>query len=119
MRTLIVEGGVPMWFILVLGAVALAGAVTFVVRPSSVQERFVEQITRSTLFSTLVGLAAAIGATFHAASGQDMPHERRIQIAMIGLGESMAPAIVGFGFLTLVTLLVAFGKARLASRDES
>jgi hypothetical protein len=42
-----------------------------------------------------------------------MPLDRRVQLAMQGAAESLAPAIVGFAFLTLVALMLAVGKRRL------
>ncbi len=119
MKTLIIEGGFPMWFILALGLVALAGAVAFAARPGLGRERFVRGMSNATLFATLVALAADLGATFHYVGEQEMPTERRIQMAMVGIGESMAPLIMGFGVVTLVMLLLAVGRARLDAKSAS
>ena len=108
-----------MWFILALGLASTAAAAAFAGRPWRAGERFVEELARSTLYATLVGLALALGATMHAAAGHEMPHEERVKIAMMGTGESMAPPIVGFAFLAIVALLLAIGKARLDSREQA
>lgn len=117
MKTLIVEGGFPMWFVLALGLVALLGAVAFAARPAPARERFVIRMGLSTLGATLVALASDLGATFHYVGEQEMALERRVQMAMVGLGESMAPLIMGFGLLTLVSLLVAVGRARFDAKN--
>jgi hypothetical protein len=117
MKTLIIEGGFPMWFVLALGLVALAGAVAFAARPAAARERFVTRMSMSTLCATLVALASDLGATFHYVGEQEMALDRRIQMTMVGIGESMAPLIMGFGFLTLIALLVAVGRARFDAKN--
>lgn len=119
MKTLIIEGGFPMWFILVLGLVALAGAAAFAARPTLARERFVKRLALATGCATLVALAADLGATFHYVGNVDADHARRVQMAMVGVGESMAPLILGFGFLALIALLCAVGRARFDAREAS
>ncbi len=117
MKTLIIEGGFPMWFVLALGLVALSGAVAFAARPGRARERFVVRMGVSTLGATLVALASDLGATFHYVGERETTLDRRVQLAMVGVGESMAPLIMGFGVLTLVSLLVAVGRARFDAKS--
>lgn len=118
MLTLIREGGIPMWFILLLGLVSLAGGASFAARPNPGRERFVQNLGVAIFFATLVGVFSAFGATFHYVGDREMDHARRVQLTLVGLGESMAPLILGFGVLTVLMLLVAVGRARLDARRE-
>ncbi len=118
MKTMFVEGGFPMWFIVAFGLVAMGTAVAFAARPLRARERFVDAMARTTLYATIVGVVAALGEVFHVVARLDGTHEERIRMAFEGFGESMAPAIVGFGLLTIVTLLSAVGKARLDAREH-
>lgn len=117
MRTLVIEGGIPIVFLLVLTLATLASALSFAARPSRRGERSLRHAVYATLFATLVAIALDVGATLHHAGGQ-MTLERRVQMVVVGLGESMAPAIVGLGALAVVSLLRAVGHARLRQADE-
>lgn len=119
MKTLILEGGFPMLFILALGLVALAGAAAFAARPNLARERFVRRLGVSTLLATMVALASDLGATFHHVGNLETDHAQRIQLTLVGLGESMAPLILGFGILALVALLLAVGRARFDARSAA
>lgn len=113
MLTLIRDGGFSMWFILAFGAVTLVTAFLFAVRPAEVHQRFIRWMALSTLFSVLGGVATDLATTFYTVSGDKVPDELRTRMAMRGVAESMAPAIVGFAMLSLVALMVAVGKRRL------
>lgn len=123
MMNLIRDGGFPMLFVFAFGAISLAVGAAYAARPSASRERFVWRMSLTTASAMLVALAADLGATFHHVSHHEgLTHEQRVQMAMMGVGESMAPLIVGFGMLTLVALLAAIGRARFDARrlpDES
>jgi len=106
-----------MGFLLVLVLVTLASALSFAVRPSRRGGRTLRHAAHATLLATAVGVVLDAGATLHHA-GQDMAHERRVQIVVVGLAESTAPAIVGLGALAVVSLLRAVGTARRASSQK-
>lgn len=117
MRTLVVEGGIPVIFLLVLALATLASALSFAARPSLRGERALRHAVHAILAATFVGVALDVGATLHHA-GAEMTHDRRIQMVVVGIGESMAPAIVGLGALVVVSILRAIGHARLSRADE-
>lgn len=108
------DGGFPMWFILVFGLVALGAAVRFAVRPRPEAMAPIRALTTATLFSIGSGTAAALAAV-----GKKVPanpewaHSPDLHlIVMTGIGESMAPAILGCSLLSLVWLVMAVGERR-------
>lgn len=121
MMTLIREGGMPIWFVLLFGVVTLAAAVAYALKPQERLLGLVRGMGAATLFSTLSGTAANLGATFHAVAGVDPRHpnlnllsqEGPLMLAL-GLGESMSAAILGFAFLALAGLFYAVGSMRRA-----
>lgn len=115
MADLIRNGGFPMWFILAFGLVALGAAARFAIRPAREQLAFVRAMAASALYATLMGTAAALGATFlHVAGAEQLRGDPQWALIIVqGLGESMSPGIVGFALLTLTSLLVAVGSARV------
>ncbi len=114
MVTLIRNGGFPMVFILLFGFVGLAAAGWYAFRPNARSLGFITWIAIATLFSTLMGTAADLGATlFHVARMADTSTSPswRADLAE-GLAESMSPSIVGFAFIAMTALITAMGKAR-------
>src|SRR5438132_6193907 len=101
MMTLIREGGFSMWFILLFGAIALAAAGRFAVRPEARHVGFIHWMGGALLFATINGTWADLGAVFHYLANPPQPIEvgQSGRILLEGLGESMAPGIVGFAFM--------------------
>jgi hypothetical protein len=113
MLTLIRNGGFPMFFILAFGAIGLATSAWYAYRPNARSYAFLVWMGLATLFTTLMGLAADIGATcYHVARAmtQDAPMWRAWLVE--GFAESMSPPIMGFAFLAMTALLTAVGRAR-------
>ncbi len=113
MPNLIRDGGFSMWFILAFGGVSLASAFSFAMRPLTAAQRFVEWTAFATLAATGCGVASDLSATFYFVAGDEMSLDKRAQVALQGIAESMAPAIVGFAFVALVATMLAVGKRRL------
>jgi hypothetical protein len=74
----------------------------------------------ATLFVTINGTIACVGATLHALSAEgplaSVPWPKRGDLLLEGLAESTSPGLMGFAFMTLASLLVAVGRARLDNR---
>lgn len=109
------EGGFAMWVILLFGLGTLALAVAFAVKPRESAVHVLRSASRATLFATLTGLVAGLGAVFHKVPGNpDWAHSPDLHlIVMTGLGESLANAILGFSLLTLAWLAATVGMRRL------
>ena len=98
------NGGWPMWPILVMGVCAIA----FALRDTLIQDR----LGRTAKRLAAATISAAVGATlldlmtvFLLAPLLDAPTLNR------GIGESLAPLVLGVGLLTLGQLALAFAPA--------
>lgn len=107
------EGGWGMWPILVLGLVALAGAIRYAARPERLYLRFIAALWLTLLVSvvhaSVTDVAAVLGYFDDTARASDSEIPRLI---IAGLKESTRPAVLGGIFLTLVPLLAAVGIYR-------
>jgi hypothetical protein len=102
-----------MFFILAFGGIDLAASAWYAYRPNARSYAFVVWMGLTTLFATLLGLAADLGVTcYHVAHAivQGEPLWRAMLIE--GFSESMSPPIVGFALLAMTALLTAVGRAR-------
>jgi hypothetical protein len=109
------DGGWPMFVILLFGSLALATAAFHAAKPDGRHEGFLRWMCGATLCSTLAGVAADFGATFHATCKiEDL--NLRGQVTTEGLAESMSPAVMGFVMLSLAMFLGAIGRRRLDGR---
>lgn len=107
-------GGVPMWVVLVCGLAALVVGVLFAVRPDERKAAVLRALSNSTLFSILSGVTSCFAAVMSKVPANPVwaRSPDRPLIVMTGLGEAMAPAILGFSLLSLVWLLAAVGSRR-------
>ena len=114
MIELFVEGGYPMWFLLVAALAALGAAASFAARPSPRRLALTRALSSTTLASILTGTAADVAAVGHHAPEYlaRHPNETLASVVLQGVGESMSPAIVGFSCLALACLLIALGIHR-------
>src|SRR5207249_1717062 len=70
MLDLMRNGGFPMWIILLFGLLALGSAARYALRPDAQRVGFIKAMGRATLFATLAGTAADLGAVFIHLSGE-------------------------------------------------
>lgn len=115
MGWLMVAGGAPMIVIVLFGLVALFAAARFAYRPDRAQLPWLGGLCASVLFSIPAGVAADLAAV-----AVNVPNTPELadspQLALIvlaGFGESMAPAILGFGLLSVVALVASVGLRRM------
>ena len=126
MLTLMREGGFSTWVVMLLGLITLATAGAFSIRADRRSLGFIEWMNRATLYATLVGLVANIGAVGHHVSGMMLgswklpPGNEGLTPAsalLMGIGESMAPALIGFALLSMSALLTAIGHRRMDAKE--
>ena len=108
-------GGFSMVFVLLFGLLALAAAVRFALWPDVRLSDMLRALTVATLFSVGSGLFSDIAAVCTKvprnpdwAKGPDLP-----LIVMTGIGESMAPGVLGCSLLAIAWLIAAVGHRRL------
>ena len=116
MTWLMVAGGAPMVVIVVFGLVALAAAARFAWRPAAGRLYAVLALGVAVLCSVCAGTAADLIAVSRYLSSQEQIEGLALaQILVAGVGESLAPVVLGMGILSLVALCSAVGLRRLAA----
>jgi hypothetical protein len=107
-------GGYNMWVLLVVGGITFGLAISFAIRPGERKLAVYRPLSVSTLFFTLAGLFSGLAMTMYRTTTDsrfvDSPDIHRW--VMMGIGESMANAILGFSLLALAWLIVAVGMRR-------
>ena len=114
MMKLMIDGGPGMWAILLLGLVGVWTAGWFAWRAEGRVRGFLDSLARSVAFAMLTMLAMDVTATLFYAS--HAPPEQKGAVIVQGLGESMAPVLLGSAFLCLIHLLTAIGQRRVDAR---
>jgi hypothetical protein len=116
-----VVGGWSMWFLLVLGGLSVLAAAKFAFRPAEAQLPRIASLSRAVGWSILVGVSsdlAAVGFNIPRkpewAQSPDLP-----LLVMEGFAESMSPAIFGGAILSVVSILLAAGHARLRAQGSA
>ena len=114
MWTLVIEGGYPMWFLMLFGIAGLVAAVGYARRPTRSGLQVVVGLGITTLMSICTGTAADLAAVGHKAPEyvRSHPNMKLPEVILAGVGESMSPAILGFSLLTIVALVVTLGLRR-------
>jgi uncharacterized membrane protein len=119
MLTMFRNGGFPMFFILAFGLLALGTAFAYALRPLRDREGFVRWMSLATFASIVCGTATDLATVARYVAEHPMEPARMNVIVIEGFGESMSPAILGFSMLSLVALMMAFGKRRLDARSSA
>lgn len=114
MLTLMRNGGVPMWFILLFGMLSLSAAVVMAARGNLRLAPFTQWMMAATLLSTVNATFADLGATFSFVSKHASEPTWR-EALFEGLAESTSPGILGFALLTLSAVAIAVARRRAES----
>lgn len=114
MATLIREAGFPVFFLLAFGLLAMGFAVRFATSPSQRVFRTTLALCAATLLTSINCIFAALSAVGHQASDylKLHPESSLSEVVLLGVGESMAPGILGFTLLSLIALILALGVYR-------
>jgi hypothetical protein len=129
MLTLFRDGGFSMFFVLGFGFVSLGWAAWYAAMGKAKPLAFVRSMMLATLFSIASGTWSDLGTVFKflaeaPETGSDAAHAawdnkvHMVRLMIEGVGESMAPGIMGFSLLALTALLLAVGAARLPSAER-
>ena len=108
-------GGFSMFVVLLFGALTLAVAIRFFAKPDKGQMSTIRALTVATLFAVLCGFTSNMAAVMTKVPGTpEWAQSPQVHlIVMTGIGESLAPAILGFALLALAWAAAAFGVRKL------
>ena len=112
------SGGWSMFLVIGLGAVSLLASIAFARRPRAGDAGVLRGFSTATTFAVLGGVAANLGTVFsQVPQNPEWAHSPDLAlIVMTGLGESLAPAILGFSLLALAWMVAAVGARRLGTQ---
>ena len=112
------NGGVPMFGVVVCGLSALVAAVRFAISPDRRKVGAIASLSLATTATSLLGVAADLATVFHVvASNEEFQKPNVMPVVLLqGLSESASPPILGFALLTVIWLVMAVGYRRLAPR---
>jgi hypothetical protein len=112
------EGGWGMWLVVALGGATLVTAALFAREPDERRITLLRSLTIASIFSIATAVFSNLATVMHTVPNRpEWAEGGRVHlVVMIGIGESLAPAILGGSFLTLAWLVAAVGVRRLADR---
>ena len=114
MEWLIKAGGAPNLVILLFGFIAIGVAAGFAFRPEVRKLPHLGALCAAVLFSTICGMATdLVAVSKYVGEHADELGAQFGPTLVIGIGESLAPVILGFAFLAIVALVAAIGFRRL------
>jgi hypothetical protein len=115
MGEFLAAGGFAMWFVMLFSIITLGAAISFFVRGDLKKLALVRAMTLATMFAILTGVLANILAVArHVAADEALMKSPELGgILVIGVGESITPAILGFAALVITWLVVAAGTRRV------
>lgn len=110
--TWFIAGGFPMVFIALFGAIALASGARYAALGGALRP--------SLAYGAAVGCMSIAGAAVDlsfvgrhiGAIEEDVAPAQLLQIALVGVGEALAPIVFGFAVLCALSLLCAIGLQR-------
>ncbi|MFK7989785.1 MAG: hypothetical protein AB8I08_27450 [Sandaracinaceae bacterium] len=113
-------GGWSMLVVLGSGGLTFATAVWMMVRPQPGHVGMVRSFSTATVFAVATGVASNLAAVFHhVASNDAWAHSPDLAlIVMTGLAESLTPAVMGGGLLTVAWLTTGVAVRRLGVEAE-
>ena len=113
-----INGGVPMFGIIICGLVALGAAIRFAMAPDKRKVAAIASLSGAALVGSLLGFAADVMAVCRAVV--DKPEWQKPDVMPLilleGLQESLSPVVLGFSLLVAIGLVMAVGYRRLAPR---
>jgi len=110
MNEFFIEGGWGMYPTLAFGAVLLAAAGWYAVRPERRIVPLLAALGIVTMSAGLLGFATGLRATCHYVTAV----EQRPALAIAGFGESLANVVLALALVTMAALAACLGAWRLA-----
>jgi hypothetical protein len=110
-------GGYPIWIVIALTIPSLYLAIRFAIALDARRLAMLRALSWAQVFAVTSGVAADVIATLWNAGRNPDLRDDRVTAVLIGLGESLTPAVLGLSALTVVWILIAFGLRRAPKSD--
>lgn len=116
-----VNGGWSMWFLAVVGLLAVVASARFAWHPEPTRLERIHYLARAQAWGVLTGTAADLGAVGLQISGTpEWAHSPDLPLLVLqGIGESMSPVLFGGAVLSVVALLCAAGLGRMHAQGAA
>jgi hypothetical protein len=110
-----VAGGWIMWFLALVGSLAIAAAAGFAHTPDERKLPRVQCLARAVAWALLTGVVTDLAAVgMHIPANPAWAHSPDLALLILtGIAESMSPATLGGAILSVVSLLSAVGHGRM------
>lgn len=116
LKTFWQAGGFGMYQVAAFALTVLVAALRFAVQPDERRIPFVRAMTAATLLATVFSVATDFATVFRFVPTLSQDPAERFTFLLQGGFESLTPACLGFGVLSLAWLAQAIGTWRLAQR---
>jgi hypothetical protein len=107
-------GGFGMYQVAAFGLTVLIATLRFALQPDERRIPFVRAMTAAALLSIVFSVASDFATVFNNVPKLSTQPAEQLQFLLQGSFESLTPAILGFGLLSLAWLAQAIGTWRLA-----
>jgi hypothetical protein len=116
-----VAGGVSMWFLMVVGALAMWAGGRFALRPDPSQLDRIRELRSALAWGSVAGVASDLAAVgYHIPNRPEWAHSPDLPLLVLqGVGESMSPALFGGAILSVIALLCAAGFGRMRTHGAA
>lgn len=115
MQWLMIAGGAPSYVIVLFGLLAILAAIGFAREPVARKLPHLGALSAAVLLSSICGVATDLAAvSWYVDRNADEIQDKLGVILAVGIGESMAPLILGTALLSIVALVSAIGFRRMA-----
>lgn len=115
------NGGWSMWFLALVGALAVVAAGKFALRPDASQLDRIRCLSQALAWGVVGGVASDLAAVgLHIPARPEWAHSPDLPLIILqGVGESMSPALFGSALLAVISLLTAAGHGRLRAHGTA
>jgi hypothetical protein len=108
-------GGFSMWIVLALGLASLVGSFGLLKDPDPRRLGAVRALTWATVFAVAAGLASNVMAVMWTIAHDEARVRDPLPALFQGLGESIAPVVLGFTLLSVAWLVVGVAVRRASA----
>ena len=107
-----VAGGLPMLFVLVFGLVSIGASIRFARAPATGRPAHLVALGLAVILAALSGVCVDLIMVTQHAPEMAAPGELG-EVVLVGIGESLNPAVLGFSLVAVSALISSLGLRRM------